>query len=571
MSLGLSPKRLERELKRLQFELKVAQRQTPYLRGMIEGTRDRLVLLNETGEILEYNSAFAEQFSEDEDAVIYGRHISTIYSRSPLSTESNSLSLITQTELNEGVLGRIYGFIGSEAIELELSTLRIHEKTLFVLSARPLNDRARHERELAQMRNELDELNERLSLEREQEKAQRVEALALLAGSLAHDLNNALAVVCGNLDLLEMTIEDSPSSNPETLEMIKDLRGGVNSASALSERLKTFTKGESAELKTLELGRWLEEISRVLSNAHQDRVRLSLPSREVWINADDSQLSQLVINLVTNAFQAMDTPIRDPQKSVHLVLTLGQNTEISSMMFSQQYPFKKGSVYAHLSVSDQGPGINEEHLQKIFDPFFSTKQGGSGIGLASAIKISFGHRGGISAENLPDGGARFNVAIPLLENPVRCEHQLTSLPTGRLTFPDLTVVLMDDEPHIRLTLKKILSLHGAQVYETSCCEEVLSIREQIFSNDLSCRARMLYLLDLNIEGGLSGIDTLHILKRLDPEIVAIACSGYFPLETGDNYHQLGFKAFVHKPFTSEELTKTIHRVINRNIQSPQEI
>ena len=233
------------------------------------------------------------------------------------------------------------------------------------------------------------------------------------------------------------------------------------------------------------------------------------------------------------------------------------------MMFSQQYPFHAESSYAHLSISDQGPGISKENLLKIFDPFFSTKQGGSGIGLASAVKISFGHRGGISAENRTQGGARFNIALPLLEHPVQIESEVTDTPNGRLSFPNLTVILMDDEAHIRLALKKILSIHGAQVYEASCCEDVLIIREKLQSRELSCRARVLYLLDLKIEGGLSGVDTLQRLKRLDPEIDAIACSGYFPLNNGNNYQQLGFSEFVPKPFTADELTRAIYRVINR--------
>jgi len=562
MPLGVSPKRLERELKRLQYELKVAQRQTPYLRGMIEGTRDRLVLLNEKGEVLEYNSAFAEQFKDDEDAVIYGRHISSIYSIDPALTEAEPHPLITDALLQGRQVGRHYGYLGAEAIEVELSRLEIQEHSLLVLSARPLDDKARHERELASMRTQLDELTERLSVERERERAQRVEALALLAGTLAHDLNNALAVVCGNLELLEMSIEDMEGLQASILETIQDIREGVTSASGLSERLKTFTKGESAELKPLELRSWLKEISRALSKAHQDRLKLNLPVQELWVNADDSQLSQLVINLVSNAFQAMDAQTRDERKLVTLTLQVGRPETLSSLMYSQDHPLNSAQSYVHVSILDQGPGIPEEHLQKIFDPFFSTKQGGSGIGLASAMKVTFGHRGGISAENRPEGGACFHVALPTLKRLSSHEQQTTSAPIGRLTFPDLTIILMDDEPHIRLTLKKILMLHDAQVYEASGCDELLSIREQVLRRELPGRPELLFLLDLNIEGGPSGVDTLQRLKRLDPSVRAIACSGYFPLQEGDTYEKLGFKAHIPKPFTAEELTRVIHRVMS---------
>lgn len=563
MPLDLNPKRLQRELKRLQYELTVAQKQTPYLRGMIEGTRDRLALLSRRGEILEYNSAFARQFAHDEGAVIYGRAISTVYTRAKVSSDPMSVrGLIDDQALKNVENSRYYGFFENEAIEIELNPLKLQDVEVIVLSARPLDELGKRERELNNMRLQLDELSERLSIEREQERAQRVEALALLAGTLAHDLNNALAVVCSNLDLLGMIILDRFSVDAEINEAISDILEGVASARVLSDKLKTFTKGESAELKMLEFNSWFQGVARALKKAHQDRLSLDISDVRLWLQADEAQLSQLMINLVTNGFQSMEEAGTSPCENVFVEVKVVQGREIVQLMFSPQNEVILDARYILISVSDRGTGIEEANLQKIFDPFFSTKEGGSGIGLASAVKIVFGHRGGIAAHNREGGGACFCVALPLSDQPLLLEDQETPVPITleETSLADFTVIVMDDEPHVRQTMKRVLVRHQAHVIEASCCEEVIEARRQLLSDHPEHHDHLLFLLDLNLEGGRSGVDTLDELLILDPSSRVIACSGYFPHSGTMSYEQMGFKAFLPKPFTASELVSVISRI-----------
>ena len=554
----MTPKRLERELKRLKYELEVAQRQTPYLRGMIEGIHDRLVLIDKNGTIREYNSAFASSL-QDDDVSLYGTSVATIYTTHPDDSEQ-SAPLLTEQILTTRQSGRYYGFYVKEAVELELSRVDIQGQELMVLSARPLDEDGKQQRELHAVRKQLDMLTERIQLEREQERAQRIEALALLAGTLAHDLNNALAVVCGNLDMLDLIISDAAIQDPDLRETMDDVRNGVASAQTLSQKLKTFTKGESVELRPLNMVPWLRSVVRLLEKAHQDQIRLTLPEEALWVSADEAHITQLLINLVSNAFQA-EEEAANARTSVEISLRCATPAELSSMMFSAQNTINTLDEHLLLTVLDHGSGIDAAHLTKIFNPFFSTKQGGSGLGLASAAKIVFGHRGGISAENRREGGACLRVVLPRLYPTVaRDDAPLDdelSLPSHHLHT--MTVIVMDDEPYVRQTIKRILMHAQAHVLEASCCEEVLALHHRLVVEQGMSPEQLLFILDLNIEGGRSGIETLSLLQHRDPSSRAIACSGYFPMDNA-RYTQLGFKAFLAKPFTAEELLEAARQV-----------
>ena len=554
MSLSVNPKRLERELKRLRYELEVAQQQTPYLRALVEGTQDRLALLDQSGIILEYNRAFMDQFVDHLDMVIYGRSISTIFrQQSDLNNDIHHPLITDQLLAKLQKSKRLYGCIGNDDVEVDLNPLTIQGQHLVVVSARPLTEEGKREREIQTMRLKLNQLKEQISADREQEKTERLNSLSLLAGSLAHDLNNALAVVLGNLELLNSHTQDD-----YTLDILDDIRLGVHSAQNLSERLKTFSKGNSSALKPIRFITWLEQLIRALSKANNHRIHIATTNIDSMVRADESQLSQLFINLITNAFQSMNEAGEISAK-VEIKLQIKKGKQLKHLMFSGDFPCKDDLEYQIIEILDRGTGIPKENLLKIFDPFFSTKDAGSGIGLASCQKIAYAHRGGIVARNRKDGGANFTIALPICTECDQISAQASPVPT-KLNIEKLkrlTVVVLDDEPVVRQTIKKILQRAGVEVFEAESCEEVLSLHQSILDKQLTTRSSLIYLLDLNIEGKLSGVETLRRLNRIDPSVMAVACSGYYKVKIPELYSESGFKGYVSKPFTEMELISAL--------------
>lgn len=538
------PLRVRRELKQLRYELEGAARQAPYLRAMIEGTSDLLMLVDPEGSIVEYNQTAYDTLSEDTQGLLNTSIFDLfLVADADDGDGQNSGPLLSREDLenpNEQST-RHWGVLKTdEAIELDISGLPTGEDNLVVVSARLMNRHDRRERELLDARRHIHEMKRTIQEDRQREQAARMSSLSTLAGALSHDLNNALAVVCGNLELLQDVVTDE-----NAMTMLDDIRTGAESARELTTRFTTFSKGPGPLLKPLAIAPWIHRIAHAFRAANDVTINIDCADEQAHVAADEYQLTQVLLNLLLNAVQSSQE-----KKPIEIAVKpcLGGD-----------------SVAWSIAVRDHGPGIDTETLPRIFDPFFTTKPGGTGLGLASAWRVIQEHEGELLCRNRDEGGAEFEFRLRAL-GPDQAEVATT--PAGwnepntqsrADALSDVRVVLLDDEPAVLQTVSRILRMRGAEVHTVTCGEELFALKETHASEWAKDGRMLVYVLDILVHGGLGGIETLRRLRREDESVRAIACSGHAPTEVNEDFRTLGFVEFLRKPFRADELVAVLRQ------------
>lgn len=386
------------------------------------------------------------------------------------------------------------------------------------------------------------DITERKNLEQEMVKADKLEAIGILAGGIAHDFNNYLAVLLSNINLAKLYGNRNDLS--KILEKMEELEEATMRAKDLSNQLFTFARG-GAPVK--------EKIS--LKEIITDDIKFALSGTPVYphfylaedlpvVEADVGQLNQVLNNIVINAVQAMPEGGILKVRADKVVLTAANSNSSVSL--------PKGS-YIKITISDQGNGIPEEYLKKIFDPFFTTKDKGRGLGLATSYSIIKKHGGHIGVESQIGVGTSFAIFLPAAAGKEKHHSSGSSIikGTGKILF-------MDDEEDLLSATGESLSAFGYDVTLSRDGEQAIKLyacaMEQSQPFDL-------VVLDLTVPGGMGGKQTIKELLKLDPDIKAIVVSGYSNDPVIANYRDYGFKGMIKKPFTIEELSKTVSRVI----------
>lgn len=375
-------------------------------------------------------------------------------------------------------------------------------------------------------------------LAEELSKANRLESVGLLAGGIAHDFNNLLTAIVGSISLARLNTE------PREIEASLALAEQASlQAKELTGQLLTFAKG-GAPVKKLSR---IEEIIREAATfaLHGSRVRAEYDlAPQLWaVEVDAGQFGQVIQNLVINAVQAM------PQGgTIHIK---GENLTLPG---SEALPLPPDR-YIRLSIRDEGTGISPQNLATIFDPYFTTKSGGSGLGLATCYSIIKHHNGHIAVESKLGTGTTFYIYLPAS----------TTKPevTSKVAVPALQgagrVLVMDDEPLIRRVLVKTLALIGFEVETVAEGLEALNCYREAKE---AGRAFDVVIMDLTIPGGMGGKEAVAYLLDYDPQAKVIVSSGYSSDAIASNYQKYGFRAVVTKPYKLEELTHTINELIN---------
>lgn len=505
-------RRLEREVRRLTYELDVAGRQVPHLRALVEGTSDLLALLDEDGVVVEHNRAFAQAMDPTADELA-GVDVRGLFYRDGACTES----LLSTREFAkiEGP-ARVHGFAKpGRAIEIDLDWTTLCDRRLVVLAARLLDTESQEARELHEARLQVQELAERLSQERRQERIARHESLSVLAGTLAHDMNNAFAIVYGNLEALRNSTDD-----PLHLSLISDIFDGAHAARELLERLRSFGRGAQPILSRLHLQPWIQAMVRQVARSSGSVIGLSLPEAPAWVHADEMQLTQVLINLLTNALEAS-----------------GDVAEIELRL----EPTRGASPGWELEVLDRGPGIPGPSLAKLFEPFYTTKATGSGLGLASSRRIVQAHRGWIDAHNRPSGGARLRVWLPAAVNghPPELSH--------------VQILLVQVQGRVQDALVHTLHSLDANVHTAADASEALSKYRRLCSST----AQPIAILDLSADDASAGLQMLARLQDLDRSVSALALVPRTDRDLSESYRKLGFRAHVTLPCDPPELVAAI--------------
>ncbi len=382
---------------------------------------------------------------------------------------------------------------------------------------------------------------ERIELERKLLHAQKLESLGILAGGIAHDFNNILTGILGNLSLLRTLI----SGNNQVNDRIVRCEGAVSQARGLASQLLTFAKGGEPVKKTIALRPVIENAVSFALSGSNIAAEFSFAD-DLWpVAADESQIGQVLHNLLINAHQAM------PQGGV--IRVEAQNRTLGR---DEPLLLTAGS-YVGIVIRDQGQGIAPEHLEMIFDPYFTTKPSGSGLGLTSAFSIVKKHDGDIRISSRKGEGTTFEVLLPAVREPVRSEKDPVTQP---LSEGNGLVLIMDDEEYIRELLAEMLGVAG---YDTDGCTRGEELIQRY--RDLADRGQTpdAVIVDLTIRGGMGGLEAAKAILKFDPAARLIVASGYSTDPVMAHFRAYGFMAALAKPFQLEEIHSELAKVIRR--------
>ncbi|MEJ2355654.1 MAG: response regulator, partial [candidate division WOR-3 bacterium] len=367
----------------------------------------------------------------------------------------------------------------------------------------------------------------------------KLESLGVLAGGIAHDFNNLLMGIMGNISLARMNVDDE-----ETRELLSDAAKASKQAGRLTEQLLTFARGGEPVKEKTSIKEIIIESSEFVLHGSNVKCEYDFPE-DLWeITADKGQMSQVFNNIVLNADQSMPGGGK--------ISISADNVIVGS---DETLPLPRGK-YVKIGIKDEGVGIPEEHLNKIFDPFFSTKTKGHGLGMTTVYSIIQKHKGHIKVESKLGKGTTFYIYLPATqgeEKELRVEKK-----EDPPVFEKKKILLLDDEEFVRKAIGRMLEEKGSVVvFAEEGKEAVKKFKEA--ENNLDPFDAV--ILDLTIPGGMGGKETLKEIRKIDPNIKIIVSSGYSNDPIMANYAEYGFNGVIAKPFNIEELIRVLNEVI----------
>ncbi len=369
-------------------------------------------------------------------------------------------------------------------------------------------------------------------------KAKNLESIGLLAGGIAHDFNNILTAILGNVALAKLytkpgdKISESLTAEEKAFARARDL----------TQQLLTFSKGGAPIKKTGSIGETLKDTASFILSGSNVSCEWQLPE-DLWpINFDPGQISQVLNNLVLNAKQAM------PEGGK--IKVCGENVTLSE----NQIVALPAGRYIKLSIADHGIGIPKQYVSKIFDPYFTTKQQGSGLGLATVYSIIKRHEGGIVVDSTVGVGTTFSIYLPASNSRLVSKvEEIANPPAGKGK-----ILLMDDEAAIRTVMGGLLAQLGYQITFARDGAELL----QIYQNAMRRRQPFdAVIMDLTVPGGMGGKECIRRLKIIDPQVKAIVSSGYSNDPVMAEYEKYGFCGVINKPYQLKELSETLYSAV----------
>ncbi len=388
---------------------------------------------------------------------------------------------------------------------------------------------------------------ERLHLEQRMQQAQKLESLGVLAGGIAHDFNNLLTPILGEASLALM---DLPDDSP-LRERMERIVGATQRTAELTRQMLAYAGTESIHTEPLDLTRILREMSKLIESAATRKAVLEydLTHDLPLIEADAAQLSQVAMNLVSNASDALG------EGTGRITVRTG-SLEADRALLSQAFPdddLPEGT-YVYLEVSDTGRGMDPSTRARVFDPFFSTKFTGRGLGLAAVLGIVQTHRAAIEIDSAPGLGTRVRILFPQCENPALREVPFAAeedrwLGTG-------SVLVVDDDEGVRALAADTLERAGFRVLSVS---DGASAVEVFRANADSIRA---VLLDRTMPG-MGGEETFERIAQIRPEVAIVLVSGYSQDRASKSFNARRLAGFLHKPFLPSTLVRVIREALER--------
>jgi PAS domain S-box-containing protein len=390
------------------------------------------------------------------------------------------------------------------------------------------------------------EVSERRKLQIEREKNERLESLGVLAGGIAHDFNNILMAIAGNISLARMQLEQNHTVDAR----LEDSEKAVAKAAALTRQLLTFARGGEPVKKILSAPALICEAASLFLSGGNCKADLKLPE-DLWsLYADAGQIHQALNNLILNAVQSM------PAGGMLSIIAANHTVEASD---------SRGIApgrYLKIVIADQGCGMSAELLPRIFDPYFTTKATGSGLGLASVFSIVKRHEGAISVTSTPGAGTSFELLLPATrvgydesleeKGEKDAAHSKVATGCGR------TVLVMDDEEMIRNLAALMLTKLGYRATTCSDGAEAVSLYRKSFGDAEPYAA---VILDMTVPGGMGGKEAAHQIREVDGNAVLVISSGYTADPFLDEKREVQVNGLVAKPYNMKQLADELTRVL----------
>ncbi len=526
----------------------------------VEEAMDGIQLISRDGQVMYSNKAVEKiyGFSPEE---LQGRHVNDMNA----DPEYASRVIIPQIRQygrwsGEVMVKHKQGHVFPVWLSTALVTDDAGEPTAMVGIIRDMTDRKKAEDVLKSHReqlvrlveertSELHQTNEKLrkeiadreKMEEELLKAQKLESMGILAGGIAHDFNNLLAAMLANISLAMLDVGRGHAA----YEQLAAAEKASLRAQDLTRQLLTFSKGGAPVKRTTDLAELIKEASGFALRGSRVKCEIVKADDLHLVDIDEGQISQVIHNLVINADHAMP-------EGGKVTIRCG-NFEVGK---NSSLPLKEGS-YVRVSVEDHGVGIPRDHLIKIFDPYFTTKQKGSGLGLATSYSIIKKHGGHIAVDSQLGQGTVFHVFLSAAvdkRSAPRSEDIAIRGGSGR-------VLVMDDEADVRETTGKVLSRLG---YTVEYARDGLGALNAYRTALESGKRFDLVIMDLTVPGGMGGKETMQELLRIDPVVRAIVSSGYSNDPVMADYTEHGFSGMVIKPYRLRDLSEEVIRVLKGN-------
>lgn len=397
------------------------------------------------------------------------------------------------------------------------------EKTLTVGSVRDVTDRKEAEEEML--------------------RARKLDSIGLLAGGIAHDFNNLLGIIQGYIDLASRSM-----NSPEKIEKyFQKATNATIQAADLTQQLLTFSKGGEPIKKAADVLDIIYQSTDFSLHGSNIKVDYNYQS-DLWpADVDSGQISQVIQNLAINARQAMSD---------------GGNLEIlcNNCIVSESDSNAKVAPgkYIKVSVKDDGIGIPEDMIDSIFDPYFTTKQEGDGLGLALSYSILKKHNGNITAESTVGEGTTFTLYLPVSEEQTSIAGTTSTLVTNDIK--NARIMIMDDDAMLREISEEMLHNLGYKVTQSPDGSNALIQYQEAMDTDDNID---LVIMDLTIPSGIGGKEAIKMIQKIDPDVKVLVSSGYCNDPVMAHYNDYGFMGAVKKPYSQDELGAAVNDILNR--------
>jgi len=494
-------------------------------RSLVDNSADAIFLHDDTGEILDANQTACDNLGYTRSELLSMTIGDIEVSKKKFDdfpTFANSLNF-DKTYNIDGTLQRKDG--SEYSVEARVRRYMSDKQPLIVALVRDVTERKKEEKEIL--------------------RARKLDSIGLFAGGIAHDFNNLLGIIQGYIDLASRSMMSSPE---KTKTYFQKATNATIQATDLTQQLLTFSKG----------GEPTKKAANILDIVHQS-TDFSLHGSNITVNytcqdnlwtadVDHGQISQVIQNLVINARQAMP-------EGGKLEITC-DNCIISALDSSNKISPGK---HIKIRVKDNGTGISEDILDSIFDPYFTTKMEGDGLGLALSYSIIDKHKGNISVDSILGDGATFTLLLPASDKQTSTT-KISSTFTNNTQTRSAHIMIMDDDALLREISEEMLLNLGYDVSQSPDGGDAFSQYKEAMNTKNNID---LVIMDLTIHSGIGGKEAIKLIQKIDPEVKVLISSGYCNDPVMANYNDYGFLGAVNKPYSQDELGAAVSTILNQ--------